>query len=79
MTDDVFSRFIHRDGRTPLHEAAERGDGWATGALLGLGAEPNARENVLGRTPLHVTGDWRCARALCAAGADVEAVCGTAG
>ena len=70
---------IHRDGRTPLHEAAERGDGWATEALLGLGAEPNARDSVLGRTPLHVTCDWRCARALCAAGADVEAVCGTAG
>lgn len=65
-----------RDGRTPLHEACERGDGWATEALLGLGAAPDAREKAScgGRTPLHVTGDWRCARALCAAGADVEAV-----
>lgn len=63
-----------RDGRTPLHEAAERGDGWAVEALLGLGAQPNARELVRGRTALHATSDWRCARALAAAGADLEAV-----
>ena len=70
-----------RDGRTPLHEACERGDGWATEALLGLGAAPNAREKASrgGRTPLHVTGDWRCARALCAAGADAEATADVTG
>ena len=63
-----------RDGRTPLHEAAERGDGWAVEALLGLGAQPDARESIRGRTALHSTSDWRCTRALAAAGADVEAV-----
>ena len=62
-----------RDGRTPLHEACDRGDGWAAEALLGAGAEPNARESARGRAPLHAAADWRCARALCAAGADVEA------
>ena len=62
-----------RDGRTPLHEACDRGDGWAVEALLGAGAEPNARESARGRAPLHAAADWRCARALCAAGADVEA------
>ena len=63
-----------RDGRTPLHEAAERGDGWATEAILGAGSNPNARETVRGRAPIHATSDWRCARALAAAGADLEAV-----
>ena len=62
-----------RDGRTPLHEACDRGDGWAAEALLSAGAEPNARESARGRAPLHAAADWRCARALCAAGADVEA------
>ena len=62
-----------RDGRTPLHEACDRGDGWAAEALLGAGAEPNARESARGRAPLHAAADWRCARALCAAGADFEA------
>ena len=63
-----------RDGRTPLHEAAERGDGWATEAILSAGSNPNARETVRGRAPIHATSDWRCARALAAAGADLEAV-----
>ena len=65
-----------RDGRAPLHEACDRGDGWAVEALLGAGGEPNARESVRGRAPLHVAADWRCARALCAAGADIEATDG---
>ena len=65
-----------RDGRTALHEACERGDGWAVEALLGAGAEPDAREGARGRAPLHAAADWRCARALCAAGADIEATDG---
>ena len=46
------------------------GDG---GDTLG-GSNPNARETVRGRAPIHATSDWRCARALAAAGADLEAV-----
>ena len=62
-----------RDGRTPLHEASERGDGWCVEQLLAAGADPNPRENIDGKAPLHLAMDWRCARALCAGGADLEA------
>ena len=61
-----------RDGRTPLHEASARGDGWCVEALLQARAEPNARELQKSATPLHLARDWRCARALCAGGADLE-------
>ena len=61
------------DGRTPLFAAAERGDGWATEAMLAAGASPDASDGG-GRAPLHATSDWRCAKALAAGGADLEAV-----
>lgn len=61
------------DGSNALHLACDRGCGWTCEALLGCGADADARDGV-GRTALHRSRDGRCVRALCAAGADVDAV-----
>ena len=61
------------DGSNALHLACDRGDGWATEALLGCGADCDARDRV-GRTPLHRVNERRSALALVNAGADVDAM-----
>ena len=61
------------DGSNALHLACDRGCGWACEALLGCGTDCDARDGV-GRTALHRARDARCVRALCASGADVDAV-----
>ncbi|CAL54788.1 Ankyrin repeat [Ostreococcus tauri] len=59
------------DGSNALHLACDRGDGWASEALLGCGVDCDARDGV-GRSALHRARDGRSAAALCASGADVD-------
>ncbi|CAB0034256.1 unnamed protein product [Trichogramma brassicae] len=65
-----------RLGNTPLHLAAQRPEARLVEPLLGLGAEPNAA-NELGETPLHrMAASWPDARTielLLRRGADAEA------
>ncbi len=61
------------DGSNAVHLACDRADGWAVEALLGCGADCDARDCV-GRTALHRAQDARSAAALCACGADVDVV-----
>ena len=62
-------------GLTPLHYAAEDNRAGAMEALIGRGADPNARTGQ-GRTPLHIAaryGRLEAAQVLLAGGADVNA------
>ena len=63
-----------RDGMDSQDEAASAGSEMAsvTAALLGAGADPNARDED-GRTPLHWVSETPVVEALLAAGADVNA------
>ncbi|XP_055593348.1 protein phosphatase 1 regulatory subunit 12A [Uranotaenia lowii] len=54
--------------RSPLHEAASKGDEKAVEALLASGADRNAKELLHGNTPLHEAawkGYSRCTKILC--------------
>ena len=58
---------------TPLHDAAERNDVAAILALLGAGADPNAKDGTYGWSPLHwaaYRGDTAAIVALVGAGAN---------
>ncbi|MDP2307659.1 MAG: ankyrin repeat domain-containing protein [Pseudomonadota bacterium] len=64
-------------GSTPLHFASHRGLLETVRALLGAGADVNAREEASGTTPLHwaaEAGHVEVAGLLLEAGADLEAV-----
>ncbi|MFE3032898.1 ankyrin repeat domain-containing protein [Streptomyces canus] len=63
-----------RQGRTPLHAAALRGDLAEVGQLIAAGADPSAADNN-GFTPLHLAaqeGHAGAANALLDAGAEVD-------
>jgi len=65
------------DGMTPLHQAAELGDGELTASLLASGANPAAVTRIGRYTPLHVAakgGHAAVVRLLVAATADVGAL-----
>lgn len=60
---------VHAVVGTPLHAAAQHGKEETVNALLGWGADANARADS-GQTPLHLCGDAEIAKALVEAGAD---------
>jgi uncharacterized protein len=63
-----------RQGRTPLHAAALRGDLVEIGRLIAAGADPSAADDD-GFTPLHLSaqeGQEGAARTLLDAGAEVD-------
>lgn len=88
-TRDRFLAMIERDpscvrlvgwrGQTLLHDAALAGAAELAAALVGRGADPNAREPQ-GHTPLYRASTGEVARVLLAAGATVDVMSGpTAG
>lgn len=60
---------VHAVVGTPLHAAVQHGQEETVNALLGWGADTNARADS-GQTPLHLCGDAEIAKALVEAGAD---------
>lgn len=60
---------VHAVVGTPLHAAVQHGRAETVRALLGLGADANARADS-GQTPLHLCGDPGIAKILVDAGAD---------
>ena len=60
---------VHAVVGTPLHAAVQHGQVETVSALLGWGADVNARADS-GQTPLHLCGDAEIAKTLVEAGAD---------